>query len=133
MTGGARGWRGLYFAGPMTTAPIVQEARGWQPRLTAWLAALVLVLTLPLTAISGAAEPVTLGDWMRIIHVTPDREIDASQDGLAAVSTPPPAPVLQTSSEPAPKEPVVRTTVPRLWFSRDFRTTRWSRRRSRRR
>jgi hypothetical protein len=91
---------------------------GLRPRLTALLMALALVLALPVTATArGEAQPVTLGQWMRIIFVTPDREIDPSQKAVAVAPATPPPPVVQTSSEPAPaKEPVVRATPPRLWF-----------------
>jgi hypothetical protein len=86
---------------------------------TALLMLLSLILALPVTATArGEAAPVTLGEWKRIVYNTPDREIDATQKGVAAAPPPAPQPALQTSSESSPpKEPVVRTQIPRMWFS----------------
>jgi hypothetical protein len=80
---------------------------------------LALLFALPITTIAAAeAAPVTVGDWMRTIFASPDREVDGSQKGLAATPPPAPQPALQTSSEPTPpKEPVARAQLPRLWFS----------------
>jgi hypothetical protein len=88
--------------------------------LTALAMAFALVLALPVTATAGGeAQPVTLGEWMRTIFVTPDREIDTSQKGVASAPPPLPTPVVQASSEPAPaKQPVARPQVPRLWLNR---------------
>ena len=59
---------------------------------------------LPAAAIAGAAEPLTLADWMRTIFVTPDREVDTSQAGVAVTPPPPPPVALQTSSQQIPPE-----------------------------
>ena len=58
-----------------------------------------------------------MGEWMRILFVTPDRELDPTQRGMAIAPPPMPAPQIQTSSEPSPsQEPVNRAQSPRLWF-----------------
>jgi hypothetical protein len=78
-----------------------------------------LMLALPTITTAGLdAQPLTMGEWMRILFVTPDRELDASQKGVAIAPPPLPAPQVQTSSDPAPpKEPVNRAAQsPRLWF-----------------
>jgi hypothetical protein len=110
----------------------VSERVGLRPRLTALLMVVALLLVQPLTATAaGEAQPVTLGEWMRIIFVAPERQIDPSQKGVAVALATPPPPVVQTSSEPAPaKEPVVRATPPRFWLPKDRDPPRrWRRRR----
>jgi hypothetical protein len=115
----------------MHPEPCPERPRRRSRPAIALLVALSLILALPITATArGEAAPVTLGDWMRNIHVSSDREIDLTQDGLAAAAPPAPMPAVQTSSEPAaPKEPVTRNQVPRLWFSGKPQTLRKRRRR----
>jgi hypothetical protein len=93
----------------------------------------ILLLALPTITTAGAlAEPITAGDWMRILFDAPDRKMDPSQKGVAVAAPPIPPPQIQTSSEPAPpKEPVSQTQTPRLWFRGD--RSRTGRRRRRRR
>jgi hypothetical protein len=111
-------------------------AQGWRGGVRQTVALLslgTLLAALPITAVAKAAEPVTLGEWMRIVFVTPDREIDSSQPGLAGTPPPTPPPVLQTSSEQTPPKPssVVRDRLPDGWLRRDRARSR--RRRVRRR
>jgi hypothetical protein len=124
----------------LAARPIVADTSGvagpvrsqtFARRLGAVCLALALLLALPATTTARAlAEPVTIGDWMRVLFVTPDRKLDASHDGLAWTPPPPPAPQVQTSSEPAaPAEPAARTEIPRLWLRRDSRRTGRRRRR----
>ncbi len=88
--------------------------------LVAAIAMAGLLASLPATAIANAAEPITLADWLRTIFVTPDRELDASQQGVAVSPPPPPSVVVQTSSERIPPEqPVVRNRVPDGWLRDD--------------
>ena len=88
--------------------------------LVAVVAMAGLFASLPATAIANAAEPITLADWLRTIFVTPDREVDASQQGVAVSPPPPPPVVVQTSSERIPPEqPVVRNRVPDGWLRDD--------------
>ena len=103
--------------------------RAWHTRAVAILAMAAFVGALPATALSSAAEPVTLADWMRTIFVTPDREVDTSQPGLAA-APPPPPPVTaaQTQSEQTPpKDSVVRNRFPESWLRDRSRGRRRSR------
>src|SRR5687767_1537199 len=86
-------------------------------RLVAALMVAAFLGALPAASIAGAAEPVTLADWMRTIFVTPDREVDSTQQGLAAAPPPAPPVALQTSSEPTPpKDTVVRNRMPESWL-----------------
>jgi hypothetical protein len=85
----------------------------------ALFALFALLSSLPTTVLAGASQPVTVGDWMRQIFVTPDREIDASQKGLAAAVPIAPPPIVDTSSQPIPKEPQVRPFVPRFYLPRE--------------
>jgi hypothetical protein len=103
-----------------------EEPVEWEPgarrglRGRALLAIATMVIALPIGATAGAAEPVTIGDWMRTIFVTADRDIDTSQAGVAAAPPPLPAPAAQASTQPAPpKAPVVRAEVARLGLPRD--------------
>ncbi|HEY0710400.1 MAG TPA: hypothetical protein VGG33_26575 [Polyangia bacterium] len=100
------------------------ERVGGTSRVVALIAALALFVTLPITALAHASEPVTVGDWMRQIFVTPDREIDPSQKGLAAAVPVTPPPAIDTSSQPIPKEPQARPQVSRFFLPREF----WRRR-----
>jgi hypothetical protein len=87
---------------------------------------------LPETAIMHSAEPVTLGDWLRQIFVTVDREIDRTAMGVAASSPPPPPAVLQTSSEQTPpRQSVDRSRLPDGWVRQSSRRTGRRRRRGR--
>jgi hypothetical protein len=97
------------------------------------LTAFAFLLALPTMATASAeAQPVTLGDWMRTIFVTPDCKVDTAQKGVAAAPPPVPVPALQSSSAPAaPKEPVAQNQVARFWLQPEGRTKR-RRRRSRR-
>lgn len=85
--------------------------RSWPRRVRALLAATVLFLALPITAVApGAAAPVTAGDVMRTIYLAPDRKIDTSQKGVAVAPAPPIENAqVQRSSEPAPP---VKTVAP---------------------
>jgi hypothetical protein len=76
---------------------------------------------LPVAALAHAHEPVTLGEWMRTVFVTPDREVDRGQKALAAAPPVPPPVALQTSSEQQtpPKQPAVRDRLPDVWVRRD--------------
>jgi hypothetical protein len=107
------------------------EPLGLRPRLMALITAAALLLALPVTATArGESQPVTLGEWMRIIFVTPDREIDSSQKGTAIAPPPLPTQAVQTSSEPAPtREPIARAQIPRLWLTRKQEQARKHRRR----
>jgi hypothetical protein len=88
--------------------------------MTALLALLAFCLALPVAALANAAEPVTLADWLRTIHVTPDREIDRSDPAAVATTPAPPPPALQTSSEQIPpQQPIARDRVPEGWFRRN--------------
>jgi hypothetical protein len=85
--------------------------RLWPRRVRAMLAAILLFLALPMTAVApGAAAPVTAGEVMRALYLAPDRKIDVSQKGVAAA--PPPAMEtvqIQRSTEPAAP---VKTAAP---------------------
>jgi hypothetical protein len=83
----------------------------------------------PVTALVHAAEPVTLGDWMRTIFVSPDREIDRSPEALTVALPAPPPVALQTSSEQTPpKQPMVRDRLPEVWVRAGSRRSRRRRR-----
>ncbi len=85
---------------------------------------------LPETAVLNAAEPVTLADWLRLIYVTPDREVDRTAPGLAAATAPAPPVVLQTSSEQTPPKPTAdRNRLPDTWIRHPSRRSRRRRRR----
>jgi hypothetical protein len=89
--------------------------------IVAMLALAAFIAALPVAALAHAHEPVTLGEWMRTIFVTPDREMDRGQKALAATATPPPPVALQSSSEQQtpPKQQVVRDRLPDAWVRRD--------------
>src|SRR5688500_11191353 len=99
-------------------------------RLIALLALGAVRGALPATALSGAAEPVTLADWMRTVFVTPDREIDTSQPAVAVAPPPPPPVVLQTTSEQIPpdkappKRSGLRNQMPDTWLRSQTRARR---------
>jgi hypothetical protein len=85
--------------------------RSWPRRARALLAAIVLFVALPFTAVApGAAAPMTVGEAMRAIYLAPDRKIDPSQKGVAVALAPPIENAqVQSSSEPAPP---VKTVTP---------------------
>jgi hypothetical protein len=96
-------------------------------RAGALLAAIALFVATPMMAVASAAsEPVSLGDWMNAIFGA-HRPIDPAQKGIGGTPPPAPIPQVQTSSEPAPPQPLASAPVPRLWIRRDS-----SRRRHRR-
>jgi hypothetical protein len=98
--------------------PEPRAPRGLRGR--ALLAIATVLLALPIAATAGAAEPVTIGEWMRAIFVTPDREIDTSQEGVAAAPAPLPAPTAQASTQPTPpRAPVARADVAPFGLPRD--------------
>jgi hypothetical protein len=105
----------------------------WTRRIVAVVAAAMFCLALPVAALTNAAEPVTLADWLRTIYVTPDREIDRSDPAVVAPPPAPPPPALQTSSEQTPpKQPIVRDRLPDGWVRRNgWRPGRRARRRPR--
>jgi hypothetical protein len=92
-----------------------------RPRLAALVLAVALFLASPIAAVeSAAAQPVTLGDWLRMTFVTMGCKTDPSEKGLGVAPPPAPPPALQTSSEPAPpKDPATTVQVPRFWFRRE--------------
>lgn len=81
---------------------------------------LAFFAALPASALAHAAEPLTLGEWKRMLFVTPDRKIDRSNPAVATAPPVPPPVVLQTSSEQIPpQQPVVRDRIPDAWLRRD--------------
>ena len=106
------------------------DAQGWLRRVGAVAMVATLMLALPTITTAGLdAQPLTMGEWMRMLFVTPDRQLDPAQK--AAIAPPPlPIPQIQTSSEPSPsQEPVNRAQSPRLWFTSGGRRTGRRRRR----
>jgi hypothetical protein len=88
--------------------------------MTAVMALAAFCLALPVAALANAAEPVTLAEWLRTIHVTPDRELDRSDPATVVAPPAPPPPAVQTSSEQVPpRQPIVRDRVPDGWFRRN--------------
>jgi hypothetical protein len=82
---------------------------------------ITFLAAMPAAALAHAAEPISFGDWMRTIFVTPDRKIDQSKPALAAGPLIPVIQItLQTSSEQVPADhPVVRDRLPDVWIRRD--------------
>ena len=90
-------------------------------RVAASLMALLLFLAMPITVtVAAEAQPVTLAQWMRAIFVTVDRQVDPTEKALALTPPPPPVPIVDPTSEPAPpRTPALQPEVPRFWLRRE--------------